>query len=105
MTKKPAKDIGASVRARLQRLARERREDFQLILLRYANERLLFRLAASAHAQQFVLKGATLFILWAGTPHRVTRDIDLLGFGAPARPADLGRHHRRASQERGDGSR
>ena len=43
MKKKPPTDIGASVRARLLRLARERGEDFQLVLTRYANERLLFR--------------------------------------------------------------
>ena len=83
MTKAPPKDIGASVRARLLRLARERGEDFQLVLTRYANERLLFRLASSRHAQRFVLKGAALFTLWTGKPHRATRDLDLLGFGEP----------------------
>lgn len=74
-------DVGASVRARLLRLARARGEDFQLVLTRYANERLLFRLANSRHSSQFVLKGAALFTLWTGKPHRATRDLDLLGFG------------------------
>jgi hypothetical protein len=83
MTRTPPKDVGASVRARLSRLARERGEDFQLVLTRYANERLLFRLASSRHAQRFVLKGAALFTLWTGKPHRATRDLDLLGFGEP----------------------
>jgi predicted nucleotidyltransferase component of viral defense system len=83
MKKPAASDIGASVRVRLLRLARERGEDFQLVLTRYANERLLFRLASPAHAQQFVLKGASLFTLWTGKPHRATRDLDLLGFGDP----------------------
>ncbi|HZH02247.1 MAG TPA: nucleotidyl transferase AbiEii/AbiGii toxin family protein, partial [Myxococcaceae bacterium] len=69
------------VRTRLLRLARQRGEDFQLVLLRYANERLLYRLSISRHASQFILKGATLFTLWTGEPHRATRDIDLLGFG------------------------
>lgn len=78
--KKPT-DIGASVRDRLLRLARDRGEDFQLVLLRYANERLLYRLAKSKHGSRFVLKGAALFTLWTGTPHRATRDLDLLGFG------------------------
>jgi predicted nucleotidyltransferase component of viral defense system len=64
-------------------LARDQGEDFQLLLTRYANERLLFRLSASGHAQQFVLKGAALFALWTGKPHRATRDLDLLGFGDP----------------------
>lgn len=79
--KKPLKDVGASVRARLLRLATERGEDFQLLLTRHANERLLFRLAASPHASKFVLKGAALFTLWTGRPHRATRDLDLLGVG------------------------
>ncbi len=87
MKKAPAKDIGASVRARLLRLARERGEDFQLLLTRYANERLLFRLTTSRHAQRFVLKGASLFTMWTGKPHRATRDLDLLGFG------ELGEEH------------
>lgn len=76
-------DVGASVRTRLLRLARERGEDFQLVLTRYANERLLFRLATSRHGSLFVLKGAALFTLWTGKPHRATRDLDLLGFGDP----------------------
>jgi predicted nucleotidyltransferase component of viral defense system len=79
--KKSPKDVGASVRARLQRIAMERGEDFQNVLTRYANERLLFRLAQSDHAANFVLKGATLFAVWTGIPHRPTRDLDLLGFG------------------------
>ncbi len=83
MTKTSPKDIGASVRARLLRLARERGDDFQLLLTRYANERLLFRLSTSRHAAGFVLKGAALFTIWTGEPHRATRDIDLLGFGDP----------------------
>jgi predicted nucleotidyltransferase component of viral defense system len=83
VTKSP-KDIGASVRARLLRLARNRGEDFQLVLTRYANERLLYRLASSRHASRFVLKGAALFTIWTGEPHRATRDVDLLGFGDPS---------------------
>jgi predicted nucleotidyltransferase component of viral defense system len=79
--KKPPTNIGASVRARLLRLSTERREDFQLLLTRYANERLLYRLTKSPHGSQFVLKGAALFTLWTGRAHRATRDLDLLGFG------------------------
>ncbi len=62
-------------------MAKERGEDFQLILLRYAHERLLCRLAASRHARAFVLKGVALFTVWTGHPHRATRDLDFLGFG------------------------
>jgi hypothetical protein len=39
--------------------------------------------STSGHAKQFVLKGAALFTLWTGKPHRATRDLDLLGFGDP----------------------
>ena len=78
-----ARNVGASVVARLRGIARERKEDFQFVLLRHANERLLYRLAMSSHRPRFVLKGATLFALWSGHPHRATRDIDLLGYGDP----------------------
>ena len=63
--------------------ARFRKEggDFQALLERYALERLLYRLSQSPHADRFVLKGAQLFALWAGTAHRPTRDVDLLGYG------------------------
>lgn len=83
MTSK-VKDVGASVKDRLLRLARSRGDDYQLLLLRYANERLLYRLAVSPYASRFVLKGAALFTLWTGAPHRATRDIDLLGSGDPS---------------------
>jgi hypothetical protein len=82
--KKPPTNIAASVRARLLQLARSRDDDFQLVLTRYANERLLYRLANTVHGPRFVLKGATLFTLWTGHPHRATRDVDLLGFGDPS---------------------
>lgn len=53
------------------------------MLTRYANERLLYRLGRSEYHDSFVLKGAMLFELWSGVPHRATRDIDLLGIGDP----------------------
>ena len=80
MTKAPT-NIGASVRARLLRFAQDHLDDFQSVMTRFANERLLYRLSASLQAPRFVLNGATLFTAWLGQPHRATRDIDLLGFG------------------------
>jgi hypothetical protein len=79
-----AKTIGnkaASVRARLLNLSREQRSDFNQVLVRYALERLLYRLGESKHAERFLLKGALLFTLWYDMPHRPTRDADFLGFG------------------------
>ncbi len=81
MTKQPPQNIAASVRQRLQNLARERKEDFQLVLSRYALERLLHRIDQSPHRGQFVVKGAMLFHLWTNQPYRPTRDIDFLSYG------------------------
>jgi len=79
------KDLAASIRARLLALAKAQGVDFNQILIRFALERLLYRLSASEHAERFLLKGALLFTLWYDMPHRPTRDADLLGFG----PSDL----------------
>lgn len=72
----------ASVRARLKQQADAKAEAFDLILTRFALERLLYRLSISRHADDFLLKGALLFSLWFAQPHRATRDADLLGFGS-----------------------
>ncbi len=80
MKKKP-KDVAASVRDRLYNLGQREKRDFNLILTAFATERFLYRLTRSEYADRFVLKGARLFALWAGEPHRPTRDLDLLGFG------------------------
>lgn len=82
------KNRAASVKARLQKEAVRRGEDFNLLLLRYGIERLLFRLSQSSHAGRFLLKGAMLFVVWDEKTHRPTRDLDLLGFG-PSEKGDL----------------
>ena len=74
-------NVGASIRQRLLNIAREQGEDFQQLLVRYALERLLYRLAQSPHRDRFVLKGALLFRLWFDLEQRPTRDADFLGFG------------------------
>lgn len=72
----------ASALARLLNRSRSTGENYNLLLSRFVMERLLFRLSVSPHAGSFVLKGALLFALWYDTPHRPTKDADLLGFGA-----------------------
>lgn len=84
------KNLATSVKARLQNEAARRGEDFNLLLLRYGIERLLFRLSQSSHADRFLLKGAMLFVVWDEKTHRPTRDLDLLGFG-PSEKEDLTR--------------
>ena len=78
------RNIGASVRQRLLNLAHVRGQPMELLLTRYALERLLHRLSLSPHRERFVLKGAMLLATWFDEPHRATRDVDLLGFGDPA---------------------
>lgn len=77
-------NIGASVRQRLLNRARVRGIDYNLLLLRFLNERVLYRLSRSPHRDSFVLKGAMTFDLCVDAGHRPTRDIDLLGFGQNA---------------------
>ena len=78
---KVTKNIGASVRTRLLTVAKAQGVDFNQVLVRFALERVLYRLSVSEHADKFLLKGALLFSLWYDLPHRPTRDADLLGFG------------------------
>lgn len=79
-----SRDVGASVRARLLTIAREKGQAFDLLLTRYATERLLYRLSTTPHRDRFVLKGAMLITTWFDDPHRPTRDVDLLGYGDPS---------------------
>lgn len=80
-------NVAASVRARLLNVAKAQEADFNQVLVRFALERLLYRLSRSEHADRFLLKGALLFTLWYDMPHRATRDADLLGFGASDLPS------------------
>ena len=54
-------DLAASVRARLLNIAKTEGSDFNQVLVRFALERILYRLTRSPHADRFVLKGALLF--------------------------------------------
>jgi len=100
---KKIKNIGASVRARLLKLSREKGQSFDLVLTRFALERLLFRLSQSRFADRFVLKGAMLLMSWLEEPHRGTRDLDLLGFGDPNSDAMLLAFQEILTQDAGDG--
>lgn len=75
-------NIAASVRQRLLNRARAEGRAFQELATLYAMERFLYRLGRSQHADRFVLKGGLMTLTWAGEYARVTRDIDLLGWGA-----------------------
>ncbi|MGH7647744.1 MAG: nucleotidyl transferase AbiEii/AbiGii toxin family protein [Gemmatimonadaceae bacterium] len=73
--------VAASVQARLLSRAKAEREEFERMLVRYADERFLYRLGLSPVRERCILKGASLLALWLGDPYRATRDVDLLAFG------------------------
>jgi hypothetical protein len=74
-------NLPASIAGRLRNIARKKKTNAQLLLRRYAIERLLYRLSLSRHRDWFVLKGAMLFAVWLDDPFRPTQDLDLLGYG------------------------
>ena len=81
------RDIPASIRQRLLNLAHQQGVRFNGVLERYAAERFVYRLSASAEVDRFTLKGAALFRVWAGQELRPTRDIDFLAVGPQDRVA------------------
>lgn len=54
---------------------------FDILLVRFALERLLFRLSLSAYSDNYILKGGMLVTQWLDHDNRETRDADFLGFG------------------------
>ena len=80
------RNLAASIRDRLLNKARAEKLDYNLLLTRYALERMLYRLSISKQRDQFLLKGALLFDLWFDVPHRPTHDADFLGFGSAEIP-------------------
>ena len=97
------RNIGASVRQRLLNLAHACGQPMELLLTRYALERLLHRLSLSPHRERFVLKGAMLLATWFDEPHRATRDVDLLSFGDAAEGALLATFREIMAVEADDG--
>ncbi len=75
------KNYPASVRAKLIDLSKEKKVDHTGLLIRYATDRLLYRISKSEFHSKFVLKGSLLFSVWNQDLHRPTKDADLLGFG------------------------
>ncbi len=75
------RNVPDSVHARLLAFAKGEGRDFTQVLNQYFQERLLDRLARSSASDQFVLKGALLFVVLdhgsTETRGRPTKDIDL----------------------------
>lgn len=80
MAKAPI-NLARSVKDRLLNIARAQGRVFDVVLVRFALERLLYRLSISEHKERFVLKGGMLVAAWLDDDNRVTRDADFLGHG------------------------
>jgi hypothetical protein len=76
-----SKNLSASVRQRLINHAQNSGVEVNYLWMRYATERLLYRLSLSPYTDDFVLKGAMLFLTWTDQFFRPTMDLDLLGYG------------------------
>ena len=57
----------ASIKDRLLNLARRDGRVFEIMLVRYALERLLYRLSVSEHRDRFILKGVMLVLRFCGS--------------------------------------
>lgn len=74
------KNLPASVRQLLLNNAHANNRPFNEILQYYVIERFLYRISQSSYSDQFILKGALMFLAWGISIYRPTRDIDFLGF-------------------------
>lgn len=78
MSRATPRNLSASISAKLLQHARKSGEDFQYVLMRYGLERLMARMCRSGYADDFVVKGALLFLVWTGEQYRPTKDLDLM---------------------------
>ena len=69
-----------SIRHHLSKIAINEGKAFQLILTRYFQERLIYRLSISEYRSHFCLKGGTLLYAVEQEKSRPTLDIDFLAF-------------------------
>lgn len=83
------KNLILSIQGKLRQLAQIDGKNFQLILIRYFQERLIYRLSISHYRENFCLKGGTLLYALEQEKSRPTLDIDLLGLKMSAEHAHL----------------
>lgn len=73
------KNHGKSIRARLLNVAKQEEVFYQTILIRYFQERLLYRISRTRYRENFYLKGGALMYAYERFAARPTLDIDFLG--------------------------
>lgn len=80
MVKGEIKNYGKSNRTKLLNLSKQTKgADYNLILLRFVQERFLYRLSLSTYRENFFLKGGALLFAHERFAARPTRDMDFLG--------------------------
>jgi len=96
--KREIKNKPVSIRARLMNIARVEGIDFDALLLRYFQERFLYRLAISEFSEHLVLKGGLLLICLKMPVSRPTKDIDFLAEQIKNEPAEIERIFRNIAE-------
>ena len=79
MSKDIVKNYGKSIRSKLLNIAKNEDVYYQTVLIRYFQERLVYRISQTGYRQNFYLKGGALMYAHEGFAARPTLDIDFLG--------------------------
>jgi predicted nucleotidyltransferase component of viral defense system len=90
-------NIPESIRSRLLNIALSHGEDYNALLRRYFQERLLFRIAQSELGERLYLKGGLLLVAYGLPAPRATVDIDFLGHELTNRPDEIAAAFARAA--------
>lgn len=79
MAIKEIHNYGCSVKAKLLNISRNEKLGYQMLVTRYLQERLLYRLSISPYHDHFFLKGGALLYAHERFMARPTLDIDFMG--------------------------
>ena len=71
-------NLAKSIRAKLLHISKKESISYQLMIIRYFQERLLYRLLLSEFNNNFCLKGGVLLYMFDQKKSRPTIDIDFL---------------------------
>lgn len=74
-----AKNIAHSLKVRLLNLSDHNNKRYQQLLVRYMQERFLYRLSVSKYSNNFILKGGALLYAYDEFLPRPTLDVDFMG--------------------------
>ncbi|MCP5102793.1 MAG: nucleotidyl transferase AbiEii/AbiGii toxin family protein [bacterium] len=100
--KREIKDKAASVKAKLLNISKKTNIEFDALLLRYFQERFLYRLTVSGYSANFILKGGFLLVSLKMPWSRPTRDIDFLAMGIKNTSLELENLFKKVAELPGD---